>query len=53
MTQRDRYTVAERFVVSQLDIIEREVHRRDGYIVRQSGTRLVDNYSMADLLRET
>ena len=49
MAQRDRYTVTERDVLSQLERREREVHRRDGYIVRQSGTRWVDNDSMAEV----
>ena len=49
VTQRDRYTVTERDVVSQLERREREVQRRDGYIVRQSGTRWVDNDSMAEV----
>ena len=49
VAQRDRYTVAERDVLSQLERREREVHRRDGYIVRQSGTRLVENDIMAEV----
>ena len=52
MTQGARYTVTERYLVSQLDRRER-CHIRDGYIVRHSGTILVDNYSMAEVLRET